>query len=58
MQKLALDGYTTRGTGRGMGLAIAKSIISRYKNILHITTYEDNMFTQTIEIANTGRKGA
>lgn len=57
MQRLATDGYTTKGTDRGMGLAIAKSIISRYKNILHITTYEDNIFTQTIEIAYKGRKG-
>ena len=40
-----------------MGLAIAKSILSRYKNILHITTYEDNIFTQIIEIAHAGRKG-
>ena len=39
------------------GAGDSKSIISRYKNILHITTYEDNMFTQTIEIANTGRRG-
>lgn len=57
MNRLTMDGYTTKGAGRGMGLAIAKSIVSRYKNILHITTYEDNIFTQTIEIAYTGRKG-
>jgi two-component system sensor histidine kinase AgrC len=57
MHRLAMDGYTTKGSGRGMGLAIAKSILSRYKNILHITTYEDNIFTQIIEIAHAGRKG-
>lgn len=53
MQKLATDGYSTKGEGRGMGLAIARNIISRYKNILHVTTYENNIFTQTIEILKT-----
>lgn len=53
MQMLAADGYSTKGEGRGMGLAITKNILSRYKNILHVTTYEDNIFTQTIEILKT-----
>ena len=57
MQKLATDSYSTKGEGRGMGLAIAKKIISKYKNVLHVTTYKDNIFTQTIEILKTGRKG-
>ena len=57
MQKLTVDGYSTKGEGRGMGLAIAEKIISRYRNILHITTYENNMFTQTIEILKTEKKG-
>jgi len=52
MQKIYHEGFSTKGTGRGMGLAIAKKIINSYKNILHITTYEDNVFTQTLEIAN------
>jgi len=52
MQKIYLDGYSSKGPDRGMGLAIAKKILSNYKNVLHITTYEDNIFTQTIEIAN------
>ena len=57
MQKLTVDGYSTKGEGRGMGLAIAEKIISRYRNILHITTYENNMFTQAIEILKTEKKG-
>ena len=57
MQKLTVDGYSTKGEGRGMGLAIAEKIISRYRNILHITTYENSMFTQTIEILKTEKKG-
>ncbi len=52
MQKINIDGYSSKGVNRGMGLAIAKKIIEKYKNILHVTTYEDNTFTQTIEIAN------
>lgn len=52
IQKIYIDGYSSKGENRGMGLTIAKSIIDKYKNILHITTFEDNIFTQTIEIEN------
>jgi two-component system sensor histidine kinase AgrC len=43
-------GVSSKGNGRGMGLAIAKKIINEYKNIEHICNYEDNTFTQTITI--------
>lgn len=43
-------GVSSKGNGRGMGLAIAKKIISGYKNIQHICSYEENTFTQTITI--------
>ncbi len=52
IHKIYLDGYSTKGENRGMGLAIAKKIIDKYKNMLHITTFEDNTFIQTIEIEN------
>jgi two-component system sensor histidine kinase AgrC len=55
LQMIAKEGYSTKGDGRGMGLAITKKIIEKNKNILHITSYEDNVFTQTIEILK--RKG-
>ncbi len=55
IHKIYLDGYSSKGENRGMGLTIAKSILDKYKNVLHITSYENNIFTQTIEIAN--RKG-
>ncbi|NLV35470.1 MAG: GHKL domain-containing protein [Clostridiaceae bacterium] len=48
------DGYSTKGDNRGMGLAIAKKIIDKYKNILHIASIEDNVFSQTIEIRDEG----
>lgn len=44
------EGYSSKGENRGMGLAIVKKIIGKYKNILHISDYEDNIFTQTITI--------
>ncbi len=55
LQMIVKEGYSTKGDGRGMGLAITKKIIEKNKNILHITSYEDNVFTQTIEILK--RKG-
>lgn len=51
IHKIYLEGYSSKGENRGMGLAIAKKILEKYKNILHITSYENNIFTQTIEIA-------
>jgi two-component system sensor histidine kinase AgrC len=50
--KIYNEGYSSKGENRGMGLTIAKKILERYKNILHITSCENNVFTQTIEIAN------
>jgi two-component system sensor histidine kinase AgrC len=50
LQLIFEDGYSTKGDNRGMGLAIAKKILDKYKNILHIASYEENVFTQTIEI--------
>lgn len=44
------EGYSSKGEGRGLGLAIARKILSKYKNIQHITDFEDNAFTQTITI--------
>lgn len=43
-------GYSSKGEGRGLGLAIARKIINKYKNVQHICDFEDNTFTQTITI--------
>lgn len=56
LQLINKDGYSTKGQNRGMGLAIVKSIISKYSDVFHATTYEGDVFTQTIEITD-GRKG-
>ncbi len=55
IQLIYKDGFSTKGENRGMGLAIAKQILDRNKNILHITSFEENTFTQTLEIVE--RKG-
>ncbi len=52
MRMIGKEGYSTKGENRGIGLAIAKKIIGRYRNILHLTSYEENVFTQTIEIVD------
>lgn len=52
LRMICKEGYSTKGENRGLGLAIAKKIIGKYKNILHITSYEENIFTQTIEIVD------
>lgn len=51
IQAIYAEGYSTKGENRGMGLAIARKILEKYKNILHRTSYEDNIFTQTLEIS-------
>ena len=50
MKMIYEAGYSSKGSNRGMGLAIAKKIIGKYKNILHISDYGDNTFTQTLTI--------
>jgi two-component system sensor histidine kinase AgrC len=43
-------GFSTKGKGRGFGLAINNKILSRYDNILHNTSIEDNIFSQELVI--------
>lgn len=50
MKMIYEEGYSSKGEGRGLGLAIAKKILGRYKAIQHITDFEDNVFTQTVTI--------
>lgn len=52
IQSIYREGYSTKGKNRGMGLAIARRITDKYKNILHSTSFEENVFTQTLEIVN------
>jgi two-component system sensor histidine kinase AgrC len=43
-----LPGTTTKGLGRGNGLAIAKQIIEKYDNILWNSYFQDNLFVKMI----------
>lgn len=52
MKSIYNEGYSTKGENRGMGLAIARHIIERNKYILHMTSYEDDIFTHTLEIVD------
>jgi two-component system sensor histidine kinase AgrC len=43
-------GYSTKGNGRGFGLAITNQILSRYTNVLHNIFAEEGIFTQELVI--------
>lgn len=48
--KIYDKGYSTKGKGRGHGLAITKQILAQYPNLLHNTIIENKVFTQEIVI--------
>ncbi|WP_158407968.1 sensor histidine kinase [Clostridium scatologenes] len=52
IHEIYVRGFSTKGTGRGIGLANLKSILSNYYNTILDTSIEDNLFIQNIEIIN------
>jgi len=50
LHEIYIRGFSTKGTGRGIGLANLKSILSNYYNTILDTSIEDNLFIQNIEI--------
>lgn len=50
IHEIYIRGFSTKGTGRGIGLANLKSILSNYYNTILDTSIEDNLFIQNIEI--------
>ncbi len=44
------DGYSTRGEGRGVGLASYRKILDRYQNALSSTAVQDEAFVQELKI--------
>lgn len=50
IHEIFIRGFSTKGSGRGIGLANLKSILSNYYNTILDTTIEDNLFTQNIKI--------
>lgn len=50
IHEIYIRGFSTKGIGRGIGLANLKSILSNYYNTILDTSIEDNLFIQNIEI--------
>lgn len=48
--KIWQQGYSTKGDGRGIGLASYKKILERYENIVPLTTIQDGYFIQELKI--------
>ncbi len=44
------NGYSTKGEGRGIGLGIVNSIVSKYKNVMLNTFADDSQFKQELII--------
>lgn len=50
------DGYSTKGEGRGNGLASFRRILDRYDNAVSYTRQENGLFIQELLISKTGGK--
>jgi len=50
VRKIQKKGYSTKGNGRGFGLAITNHVLSRYANVLHNTFAEEGVFKQELVI--------
>ena len=48
--KIWLEGYSTKGEGRGTGLANYKKILERYNNVFPHTSVQDGYFIQELKI--------
>ncbi|NMM65996.1 GHKL domain-containing protein [Clostridium sp. P21] len=53
IHKIYKEGFSTKGSGRGLGLYTVKNIIeTKYDNVFINTSIEDNMFIQELWIKN------
>lgn len=50
IDKLFIEGFSTKGTNRGLGLSNLKETLNKYNNILLDTSLQKNLFTQKLEI--------
>lgn len=48
LTQLSENGYSEKGSGRGLGLAQAEQILNQYPNILHKVNIENNIFIQSL----------
>lgn len=51
LEKIWQEGYSTKGEGRGLGLASLNCILNSYDNVYASTFLEDGCFVQEIKIA-------
>lgn len=51
LKEIWQEGYSTKGTGRGLGLASLKCIVKSYENVYVSTFLENGCFVQEIKIA-------
>lgn len=52
--KMFQEGFSTKGTNRGLGLSNLKEILSNYKNIFFETSIENGEFIQNLQVLNEG----
>lgn len=50
--KMFEEGFSTKGSGRGMGLSIVKSIEGKYSNVFINTEMDGNIFRQEIVVSD------
>lgn len=50
INNLSKPGFTTKGKGRGLGLANVNKILSDYSNVLHETRIKDSQFIQILTL--------
>lgn len=50
LHQISVNGYSTKGKNRGLGLANFKEIVSRYENIMCATEFKNGCYVQEIEI--------
>lgn len=48
--KIWQQGYSTKGTDRGIGLASYKNILERYENVFPFTSIQDGCFVQELKV--------
>jgi two-component system sensor histidine kinase AgrC len=55
--KLGTEGISSKGKQRGIGLYNIKSILNEYDNVFLDTEFDENIFTQTLQICATEENG-
>ncbi|MFV0412008.1 MAG: hypothetical protein ACK5L3_01905 [Oscillospiraceae bacterium] len=56
LQSMARPGFSTKGRGRGVGLASYHRIVGRYANCVARTVWHEGMLTQELRISLAARQ--